>query len=320
MRPASPRSRTRRHSRGAALLVTACWVLVLAATGAAGVQGTYLYTLSNFTGKLRYDWVRVHVDPERNEIYVVYQNLIRIFNASGMEIFGFGDDLDLGQILDASVDHTGDVLLLSFKDSRTLVTRCTFRGVPVGRVEIRNLPDGLQFTANRMLLRNGLIYFVSTHASRVIVTDATGAYREHVDFVPLLDAEERQKVDAEVIGFTVDREGNMFFTVPVLFKVYKLTPDRTLSSFGRPGSAPGRFGVLAGIVSDSRGNLLVADKLRCVVMAFDKDFNFLTEFGYRGARPENLVVPDDIAIDQKDRIYVSQGRRRGVSVFAITSD
>jgi hypothetical protein len=286
----------------------------------AGVQGTYLYTLSNFAGGLRYDWVRVHVDQERNETYVLYQNLIRIFSPSGMEIFSFGDDLDLGQILDAVVDPTGDVLLLSYKESRSLVTRCNFRGVPVAPVEITNLPPGLVFGANRMIHRNGLFYFVALNASSVIITNANGEFREHLELVPLMEADERQKSGAELTGFTVDGDGNIFFTVSVLFRVFKLTPDRKLTSFGRPGSAPGRFGVVAGVVSDSRGNLLVTDKLRCVVMVFDKDFNFLTEFGYRGSRPENLVVPDDIAIDQKDRVYVSQGRRRGVSVFALAHD
>jgi hypothetical protein len=310
------------RSRPVALfLVAATWALIVPGSSvAAGVQGTYLYTLSNFTGSLRYDWVRVHVDQERNETYVLYQNLIRIFNPSGMEIFSFGDDLDLGQILDAVVDRNGDVLLLSYKDSRSLVTRCNFRGVPVGSMEIRNLPDGTVFAANRMIFRNGLFYFVSSNASSVIVTDSGGEFREHIDLLALLEEDERKKGEAELMGITVDREGNIFFTVPVLFRVFKLTPDRKLSSFGRSGSAPGRFGIVAGIVTDSRGNLLVTDKLRCVVMVFDKDFTFLSEFGYRGSKPENLVVPDDIAIDQRDRIYVSQGRRRGVSVFALTSD
>ena len=119
------------------------------------------------------------------------------------------------------------------------------------------------------------------------------------------------------MGFTVDHEGSIFFTMPVLFTVYKRSPDSTMASFGRPGSAPGRFGIVAGIASDSRGNLFVADKLRSVVMVFDKDFNFLTEFGYRGPRPGNLIVPDDVAIDRRDRVYVSQARKRGVAVFGI---
>ena len=54
-----------------------------------------------------------------------------------------------------------------------------------------------------------------------------------------------------------------------------------------------------------------------MILVFDKDFRFLTEFGYRGPRPENLIVPDDIAADRRGRIYVSQARRRGVSVFDV---
>jgi streptogramin lyase len=168
-----------------------------------------------------------------------------------------------------------------------------------------------------MVHRNGLLYFASLATSSVIVTDIRGDFRSHVEFLPLLGADERPKEGVESIGFTVDQEGSIFFTMPVLFTVYKRSADGKLTSFGRPGSAPGRFGIVAGIGSDSRGNLYVADKLKSVVMVFDKGFSFLTEFGYRGSRPGNLIVPDDIAIDRRDRVYVSQARRRGVSVFGI---
>lgn len=283
----------------------------------AQVQATYLHTLAGFGGPLKYDGVRVSVDQEREETYVIYQNLVHIFNPSGMEVFTFGDGLRLGQILDVAVDGNGDILLLSYKDSRSTVTRCDFKGVPIGPMEIRNLPAGLRFGATRMVHRNGLLYFASLGSSSVIVTDANGEFRSHVEFLPLLEEDEKKKDGVESIGFTVDREGNIFLTMPVLFAVYKFSQDGKLTSFGRPGSAPGRFGVVAGIASDSRGNLFVADKLKSVVMVFDKDFNFLTEFGYRGSKPANLVVPDDIAIDKRDRVYVSQARRRGVSVFGL---
>jgi DNA-binding beta-propeller fold protein YncE len=62
----------------------------------------------------------------------------------------------------------------------------------------------------------------------------------------------------------------------------------------------------------------VVDRLKSAVMVFDKNFNFLVQFGSRGLRPDGLIVPDDIAIDSNDRIYVTQGRKRGVSVFKLT--
>ncbi len=297
--------------------LTACALVIGARPAFAQVQATYLHTLAGFGGPLKYDGVRVSVDQEREETYVIYQNLVHIFNPSGMEVFVFGDGLDLGQILDVAVDGNGDILLLSYKDSKSRVTRCDFRGVPIGPMEIRNLPAGLTFGANRMVHRNGLLYFAALATSSVIVTDLNGEFRYRVEFLPLLPEDDKKKDGVESIGFTVDREGSIFLTMPVLFAVYKRSPDGKLTSFGRPGSAPGRFGIVAGIASDSRGNLFVADKLKSVVIVFDKDFNFLTEFGYRGSKPANLIVPDDIAIDKRDRVYVSQARRRGVSVFGL---
>lgn len=298
-------------------LLIVCALVIGANPAFAQVQATYLHTLAGFGGPLKYDGVRVSVDLEREETYVIYQNLVHIFNPSGMEVFVFGDGLDLGQILDVAVDGNGDIILLSYKDSRSILTRCDFRGVPIGPIEIRNLPAGLVFYANRMVHRNGLLYFAALATSSIIITDVTGDFRSHIEFLPLLTEEEKKKGGVESIGFTVDREGSIFLTMPVLFTIYKRSPDGKLASFGRPGSAPGRFGIVAGIASDSRGNLLVADKLKSVVMVFDKDFNFLTEFGFRGSRPANLIVPDDIAVDRRDRVYVSQARRRGVSVFSL---
>lgn len=297
-------------------MIAACALAIWVGAVAAQGQATYLYNLSSFAGPLSYDGVRISVDQETEETFVIYQNLIRIFNPSGMEVFSFGDGLDLGQIVDVAVDSKGDIILLSFKDGRSLVTRCNFRGVPIGPFAITKLPAGLVFSANRMVHRNGLFYFASLASSSVVITDANGVFRSHVELLPVLTAEERTD-GVEAIGFTVDQEGSIYFTMPVLFRVFKRAPDGTLTSFGKAGSAPGRFGIVAGIASDGRGNLFVADKLRCVVLVFDKDFTFLSEFGYRGPRPENLIVPDDVATDRRGRIYVSQARRRGVSVFAL---
>ncbi len=304
-----------RHSRVVALIV--CGLALCAGTLSAQVSPTYLYTLSSFLGPLRYDGVRVAADEERDETFFVYQNVVRIFNASGMEIFSFGDDLDLGQIVDVAADRNGDIILLSYEDRRSIVTRCSFRGVPLGRIEITNLPAGVAFRANRMVARGGLFYFADLVASSVTVTESDGKCRQHIEFPRLIGVDDVQRAGAEMFGFTVDRDGSIFFTMPTMFKAYKFSPDGTLTFFGRPGSSAGRFGIISGIATDSRGDVLVSDKLRSVVMVFDKDFNFVTEFGHRGVRRENLIVPDNLAIDRKDRVYVSQGRKRGVSVFAL---
>lgn len=303
----------------AALILLSVWTPI----SEAKVGATFLYNLSDFTGTVPFTWTRVSVDRERDEIYVLYQNNIRVFNASGMEVYRFGDDLDLGQIIDIAIDKEGNILLLSYttsgSETKYSIHICNYRGEPTLVTELKDLPPKFaRFSPNRMVYRNGNLYFVSLLGLEVVVTDPDGNFKNGYDLFPLLELEEKDRGNIEISGFSVDKDGNVLFTIAVLFKAYVLSPDGKLASFGRPGGAPGRFNIVAGIVADSEGNYLIADKLKSAVMVFDKKYNFVTQFGYRGSNPGNLVVPDDIAIDKQDRVFVTQARKRGVSVFKIT--
>ena len=262
--------------------------------------------------------VRVSVDRERREIFVIYQNIIRIYSSSGMETFSFGDDLDLGHILDAAVDRKGTS---SCFRTRTPVDRdavhlsgragWNHRDIEAPCRRWRSTPTGWS-------CKNGLFYFASLAASSVIITDAVALSRSTLKCCPPMEGEAKEKDGAETIGFTVGNEGSLYFTVPAMFKVCRIFAGREVAAFGRPGSAAGRFGVVAGVALDSRGNLLVADKLKCVVMVFDKDFRFLYEFGYRGNQARKPHRPERLGHRfGEDRVYVTQGRRRGVGVFAL---
>jgi hypothetical protein len=307
------------------LIVIALLVLFSATAKAQPVRGSFLYDLSNFTGTISFSWPRVFIDQERNEVYVVYQNFIRIFNETGMEVYSFGDELDLGAIADIALDREGNILLLSHRWSPVgyrvdyEITRCNYRGEPVSKIEIKNLPAPYsKFLPNRMICKEGNLYLASLITMVVVVTDVEGVFKEVYDILPLLELEENEKHDAMMEGFSMDREGNFLFTIPPLFRAYKITPDRKVSYFGRPGSTPGRFNIVAGITSDSKGNILVIDKLKCAVMVYDKNFNFLTQFGSRGWKPGFLIAPEDIAIDNQDRVYVTQAGKRGISIFKMT--
>ncbi len=269
------------------LLVSACL-----SVSEAGVQASFLYNLSDFTGTIPYSWTRVSVDRDRNEVYVLFQNIIRVFNDSGMEIYRFGDDLDLGHIVDVVIDKSGDILLLTYKDSKSSVVRCNYRGEPISRIELKNLPANFSdFSPNRMVYKNDNLYFASLMGLTLVTTDMAGNFKNGYDLFPLLELEEKDRGNVEISGFSVDKEGNVLFTIAVLFRAYILSPDGKLAWFGKPGGAPGRFNVVAGIVEDSKGNYLIADKLKSAVMVFDKKYNFLTQFGYRGFKKGNLITP-----------------------------
>jgi hypothetical protein len=172
------------------------------------------------------------------------------------------------------------------------------------------------------MYRDGNYYLVGSSKGRVNVTNRKGEFLREYDLLSIIDIPANERGDKEVSGFSVDGAGNMLFTVPVLFRAYVVSPDGKLAaSFGRAGSAPGMFGIVGGITADEFGNYLVVERLRSVVMVFDKKFRFQHEFGYRGAgKPWNLVRPSELAVGKAGRVYVNQLRGRGVSVFSLIYD
>lgn len=292
-----------------------------------GVSLTYLYSLANFHGKIPYNDVRVRVDRDRDEVYVVERGIVRIFNESGMELFWFGDNPELESIYDLAIDEKGDIFLLSFdltnpNDPKYFLIRCNYRGDAKEKQTVTGLlPEFAGFFPNYMFYRDGNFLFLSSSKMKVVVTDRKGVFLKGYDLADILEIPEEDRPGTEVFGFNLDSEGNMLFTVPVLFQAFVVSPDgKVAGAFGKAGSAPGMFGVVSGIAKDDRGNYLVVERLRSVVMVFNKNFQFLKEFGYRGTNPGNLIRPNELAMGASGKVFVTQIRNRGVSVFSLSTE
>ncbi len=307
----------------ASLIVAACY---LVASGgyeqAQAVSSTFLYTLSDFTGPLIYDGATVYADDARNEAYVVSGGIVKVFNNNGMEIYRFNDGNELGAIASLAFDQEGNIYALSYKDGYVVMSyniiRCNFRGEPQDSIEIKGLPAGFEgFAPRYMAYRDQHFYLADSTNLRIVVTDIRGQVQKGFDLIPLLELKESDRGDTEMGGFSVDKNGNMLFTTPTLFSASVLSPDGKINSFGTAGSIPGKFANISGIIRDNRGNILVADRLKSVVNVFDKNFNFLMEFGGRGNAPGNIAVPWSIALDSDNKLFVTQASNRGVSVFRL---
>ncbi len=287
---------------------------------AGDINASYLFNLSDFDGTIPYSGARTFTDDPRSETYVVATGGVDIYNGSGMQVYHFDYDRELGGVFDAAVDETGDILLLTYRDKAYRIVHCNYRGEPVSSVDISHLPADFEgFVPNRMAYHNGLIYLANQAEMRTIVIDTEGNFARGYDFAVMLNLSDQERADAGIGGFTVDNRGNMLFTIGTFGRAYRCSFDGTIREFGKRGSGPGKFGVPYGIAADKDGNLLVTDKLRCVVLIFDKDLNFIKEFGVRGLRPGNLIVPNEISVDAvAGRVYVSQMRRRGVNIYQLT--
>lgn len=282
------------------------------------VTGSYMYNLSNFHGTVKYNWSRLYFDLHSGEIYVAEGGTVKVFNSTGMEIYSFGEG-ELGSISDVAVDSEGNVFTLSWWYGGYHIGKCDFRGELQEKIQIGKLPeDFIGFSPNRMIYREGRFFLVDKNRLRVAVVDKEGVFLKGYDLAALIDVKDKEQGENDIFGFSMDREGNFLFTIPVHFRAYKVTPEGKVSSFGQRGSAPGKFGVVAGIAADGKGNILVSDTLRSVVMIFDKEFRFQSEFGKRGFKPGNLIGPRDLEVDGNNRVFVTQLRNRGVSVYHLS--
>ena len=287
---------------------------------AGDINATYLYNLSDFDGTIPYNNARTFVDEARNETYVVSSGGVEIYNGSAMQVYHFDYDRELGGVFDAAVDENGNILLLTYREGAYWIVKCNYRGEPRSSVELKNLPPEFEeFRPGRMVYRDGRLYLANQSGMKVLVTDSEGSFAKGYDLAFMFNFSEQQRVDSGIEGFTVDNKGNMLFTISALGRAFRCAPDGTIIEFGKRGSGPGKFGVPSGIAADRAGNLLITDKLRGVVIIFDKDLKFVKEFGYRGLRPGNLIVPNEITVDTvTNRVYVSQMRRRGVNIYQLT--
>lgn len=286
----------------------------------AVVAANYMYNLSNFYGTVGYDSARPYFDPKTGEIFVANGGTVQIFNPAGMQVYTFSEG-ELGTVQDVATDSDGNILTLSWSYPDYFIGKCDYRGELLKKVRPTGIPSEFEdFSPNRMVHRKGEIYLVDRSRLRVAVVDRDGVFQRGYDLAPSIQVKDKDRSDNDIFGFGLDGEGNMLFTVPSQARAYRLTPEGKIDSFGRRGSGPGKFGVPSGIAADGKGNLLVADTLRCVVLIFDKDFQFQSEFGFRGLAPGKLIGPKELESDGGNRVFVTQMRKRGISVYSLSEN
>ena len=320
-------------------ILASSFLLWTGAGPAHGMRAIFLQRLANFEGIVPSIWSRVAVEKDRKEVFTLNprERRIRIFDEHGMEIFSIGDDVELSGATDIDVGEEGDIYVVYPRGEEHKIMRLDYKGELLGPINLKNFPDDFKSLSPSLIqYMDGMLYLADTAAMDVAVIDTDGLFQKgyHLnaevrkleeDFQGRPGAEEFATPErfamVDMFGFWVDTEGNIYFTVPVLFTVFKLPVDGEMKMFGTAGGAKGKFGVVAGITTDNKGNIYVTDRLRSVVAIYDSSFNFLTEFGLRGFLPGSLVVPDDLVINnEQGLIYVGQAANRGVSVFRIVGD
>jgi len=302
--------------------IRAALLALLALTPAVAAAGTvdlsFVFDLATVNGRLPSSWARLSYDREHQEVFVLHAGVVRVFNQAGMEIHRFGDDGDLGGIEAVAPLDSGEILVLSNVDGHRKILRCNFRGERVGELKLSGLPPAVEaaFEPETMVHQGRTLYLWDARHRTAVALDEDGRFLREYRLDELVKTDPRKRADSAVFGFGVDADGDLLFTMPMIFTAFVISPSGEVRSFGKRGSAPGRFNVVGAITSDEKGNLFLTDRLRCVVMIFDRSFQFLGEFGYRGEDDGELIMPSDLVV-ANDLVFVAQAAERGVRVYRV---
>lgn len=116
----------------------------------------------------------------------------------------------------------------------------------------------------------------------------------------------------------VGPEGNLYVSDMLNFRIQVFDPDGGLFTvFGVAGVGPGAFGKLKGIAFDRFGNLHVADGDHSLVQMFNPKLQPLMAYGGFGKRVEFMMLPNAIAIDSKNNIFVADFFMNRVNQYAL---
>ncbi len=189
-----------------------------------------------------------------------------------------------------------------------------------GRVEMvwgeRGVADGQLQKPRAMAIQDGEIYIVDMTA-RIQVFDRDGNY--------LRGWRTPVSENGRPTGLSFDKEGNLLVADTHYFRMLVYTPqgklleDRILG--GTLGNAPGQFGLVTDAVQDSKGNYYIAEYGEYDrIQKFDRDGNFLFQWGGHGSEEGQFVRPQNLAIDENDCIWVADACNHRIQVFDARTD
>ena len=277
--------------------------LIAAKPAWCAARAAYLYSLSDPSVRADYGAAGLSWDRVNSELYIASPTSVGVFSDSGMMVHSFAGDASAGAPVGVAPLESGEMVVLAVAEGSTALWRCNFRGEPVVRID---LPAGFaSFGGNLLAAAAGKLYLANSQTLQVLVLGLDGKKIAFHDLGSQLGFDEAKRSENDIRGFSVDRAGNIYFTIPTQFLAFVASPQGNVRSFGMRGSTPGKFSVVSGIAADDEGHIFVSDVLRAVVMVFDARFRFLGEFGYRGNGPENLVGPSTVVVGN-GRLYVTQ--------------
>jgi DNA-binding beta-propeller fold protein YncE len=119
-------------------------------------------------------------------------------------------------------------------------------------------------------------------------------------------------------GLSVTRDGQLLVADTHYYQVLVYSSEGKLARKigGTPGHGPGEFGLVTDAVEDSGGNLYVSEYGEYDrIQKFAPTGEFVLQWGGHGSEPGQFRRPQNLAVDEQDRIWVADACNHRIQVF-----
>ncbi len=152
--------------------------------------------------------------------------------------------------------------------------------------------------------------YIVDWTARIQVFDAEGNY--------LRGWQTPEHVNGRPTGISIDRDGRVLVADTHYYRVLIYSPDGALlrTIGGTKGEQPGQFGFVTDVAQDSHGDYYVSEYGEYDrVQKFTRDGQFILQWGGHGSEPGRFSRPQSLAVDEQDRIWVTDACNHRIQVF-----
>lgn len=121
-------------------------------------------------------------------------------------------------------------------------------------------------------------------------------------------------------GLRIDREGNVWAIDDAGHQIFKFSPDgkllQTWGVKGKAGNDAETYNRPTDIAWDSKGNSYISDGYgNTRVVKLDRSGKFVKTWGTPGTGPGQFRIVHSVAVDSKDRVYLSDRENNRIQIF-----
>jgi DNA-binding beta-propeller fold protein YncE len=230
-----------------------------------------------------------------------------------VHIFSTSEAATLGNPIDLTVEIAGGFVCTDARaDGGRTIVKLDFFGqpIPYAPVAVADV-----WSPERLLVTQDGNYVTTDPTNRVLAKHEakTGELLWKTDITEALGGE------LVALGRPGEApDGKLLVPVPGIRQIAVFSAGgEYLTSFGTPGATLGRMAFPIGVACCPGGTIAVLDQMRHLVLLFDDQYRFISEFGSFGRGPADLYYPAAIAVSPDGLIYVAQGFEGRIQQFQL---